>query len=134
MKTGFTYVRVGIANPRSKKYAFYRALVDTGADNAAIPSRIAKRLKLETLRREEVSTANGSTVMPVAGARIVLEGKEGFIDVWISGSMKEVILGVVALEALGFAVDPKTKRLIETRRMLYSISRAPSPIFAVPRE
>jgi aspartyl protease family protein len=49
-------------------------LVDTGATGTAIPSRLARELRLETEGKARASTAGGTVVGEIARADIALEG------------------------------------------------------------
>ena len=89
--------------------------VDTGATLVILPRAIADRLELHPTQTCPVELAGGVVqTWPVAEIRVALEGREAPMLCLISEGGAP-ILGVVALESLGLAVDPVRRRLVPSR-------------------
>jgi len=94
-----------------------RMLVDTGATYTVLPADLAKRLKItEAPRRLNVRLADGRRKsMRVGTVFIRLLGREAADTALIGPAGIEPLLGAEALEALGLAVDPTSRKLKPTR-------------------
>ena len=90
-------------------------IVDTGAFYTFLPPAICEALGLHMPLRERVTTADNRELLIEAGvAHIKINGREGAtlvgkLDVPLP------LLGVVALESLGYKVDPVSGVLEQTR-------------------
>jgi len=102
----------------SRSEASVRALVDTGfyGDLITLPryvEGIGIEFKYERIRR----LSNGRvTRVRFNGGEIVLEDTVTYGDIEIGGELElpegiEALLGVIALEKLGYRVNPRTRRL-----------------------
>jgi clan AA aspartic protease len=92
----------------------YRALVDTGFNGEVLVSRrVAEEAGLKPFRTKERVTVDGRRVrVEVAVAVIRLWGEESEVFVEILDELPlDVLVGVQALERLGYAVNPVTGRL-----------------------
>lgn len=86
-------------------------VVDTGAVVSAIPVSVAKELGIKFPVRRKFLLADGRTsVKRVGSAWIEIDGRKASTEV-IALTKGRPLLSVLALEALGFTVDPKTKTL-----------------------
>ena len=94
-----------------------RMLVDTGATYTVLPAELAKRLKITVApRRLNVRLADGRRkFMRVGTVFIRLLGREAADTALIGPAGIEPLLGAEALEALGLAVDPTSRKLKPTR-------------------
>jgi len=94
-----------------------RMLVDTGATYTVLPAELAKRLKITVApRRLNVRLADGRRKsMRVGTVFIRLLGREAADTALIGPAGIEPLLGAEALEALGLAVDPTSRKLKPTR-------------------
>ena len=101
---------------RAEKAATVRMLVDTGATFCVIPPRLARALGIGRPRRfVTVRLADGRRLRLGADvATLRIDGREAPATILV-GEVKEPILGVEALEALGLVVDPRRKRLSPSR-------------------
>jgi clan AA aspartic protease len=88
---------------------------DTGAFYTFLPPEICDELGLHLPLRERVTTADNRELVIEAGvAHIKINGREGATLVGKLG-VPVPLLGVVALESLGYKVDPVNGVLEETR-------------------
>ena len=86
--------------------------VDTGATLIVLPRAIAERLEVRPTQTCQVQLGGGvEQTWPVGEIRVALEGREAPMLCLISEGGAP-ILGVVALESLGLAVDPVRRRLV----------------------
>ena len=94
-----------------------RMLVDTRATYTVLPAELAKRLKITVApRRLNVRLADGRRKsMRVGTVFIRLLGREAADTALIGPAGIEPLLGAEALEALGLAVDPTSRKLKPTR-------------------
>ncbi len=104
---GFIHVDVDVLNPsNSEKSERVRVMVDTGATLSVLPASMLERLGVKRTGRRrfqgfggvitrEIGTANMSYADEVAGVTVVFGDEDD-----------PPILGVTALEVLGFAVNP----------------------------
>jgi aspartyl protease family protein len=101
---------------RAEKAVSVRMLVDTGATFTVIPRQLARALGIRRPRRlVGVRLADGRQVKMGADVAVIqIDGREAPATVLI-GDVAEPILGVEALEALGFVVDSRRKRLSPSR-------------------
>ena len=70
------YLPVTIINPTIKKHLKVFALIDTGADECALPASFAKPLghNLQAGQQRKISTGNGITIAYSHTTRIEIEG------------------------------------------------------------
>jgi predicted aspartyl protease len=92
-------------------------LVDTGATYTVLPADLAERLEITVApRRLRVRLAGGRhKSMRVGTVFVRLLGREAADTALIGRRGLEPLLGAEALEALGLAVDPTSRRLKPTR-------------------
>lgn len=91
-------------------------LVDTGATYSVIPPDLADEIGVARLGRTyRIELANGAPIeMDVGVALFRMMGREAPATVLI-GDVREPLLGVETLEALGLTVDPTTGTLRKKR-------------------
>ncbi len=92
----------------------YRALIDTGYNGRVLVSkRVAEELGLQVIGESERVTVDGRKVrVKVSYAKLRIDDAEGYVLVEILDELPlDVLIGVIALEELGFIVDPTTGTL-----------------------
>lgn len=90
------------------------ALVDTGATFPALPEDVIKELGLFKLGEHEAETADGTVKIELYGyAVIFIEDRLALSPIIKRPKGTSPLIGVVALEQMGFRVDPVTGRLIK---------------------
>jgi len=118
---GHTWVEVEISDLEKKHAERVNALVDTGATLTVLPKELADRLGIMPVSEADVQTGAGRIKLKKGEARVKIKDKEGPVIVLISEIIDKVLLGVVALESLGFEVDPTTETLKPAPLLLYAL-------------
>jgi predicted aspartyl protease len=116
---GHIWVEARLVNPISGVELKTLALVDTGATYTVVPWSVYEKLNLVIVGKKIVETAKGPTELDESFLVIEIKGKRAVTPVLISSrDLKDVLVGVLTLEALGLAVDPTTGELKESRILL----------------
>ena len=117
---GHVRVKVKIANParRHQPIEVMDALVDTSATWTMIPRSLADQLGLDIIGRKRVRTAETEVQLDHSFACIEWDGHDSVGDVVISDAYPGVLVGVLTLEVMALAVDPKTGRLVDSELLL----------------
>lgn len=115
---GHVRVEAKIANPLTSQEVKVVAFVDTSATFTVVPSWICEKLDLRIVGKKRVESAKGYADLDESFAVVEIEGKQGVTPILISRELKDVLIGVLTLEALGLTVDPITSKLKETRILL----------------
>ena len=98
-------------------------LVDTGARFTQLPEAIVAELGIVPSGYRAVHDADGTrAVVPVAEARITIQGVETATMVLCGRPQSLVLLGATTLESLGFGVDPIHKALIPIDAPMAAVS------------
>jgi clan AA aspartic protease len=112
---GLTHVTVEVLPLTGRRSFASEFLVDTGAIDCLAPSKLLRKIGIKPARRDVYELADGTSIeMPVGFARVRFMGDETVTKIVFGSDDAEPILGVVALESTGIAVDPVTRTL---RRM-----------------
>jgi predicted aspartyl protease len=116
---GITFIKVKVSNPaRPKKKAVHELLVDSGAVYSLLPVKELKKLGIKPVREEVFSLGNGECVTKKVGnALFEFAGKIGAAPI-IFGDEGVYLLGVTALEAMGFMLDPLRRELKQAPMLL----------------
>ena len=94
-------------------------LVDSGAVYSLVPTRVLRRLGLRPYRTETFTLADGTKVSRKVGdAYFEIDGNRGPAPVIFGEQGDEPLLGVTALESMGFVLDPFKRRLLPMRFLL----------------
>jgi len=115
---GHIWIEARLVNPISGTELKALALVDTGATYTIVPWSVYEKLNLVIIGKKMVETAKGPTELDESFLVIEIKGKRAVTPVLISRDLKDVLVGVLTLEALGLAVDPTTGELKESRILL----------------
>ncbi|MCF8884745.1 MAG: hypothetical protein L4877_03005 [Aigarchaeota archaeon] len=111
---GLTYVRVVLENPIKFLKEGIELLVDTGATLPWIPRKI-----LEQIGKKKFKTIGGEIVeRQVSFARIGYGESEAIVEVVMAEEGDSPVLGVVALENMGYRVNPVTGELEYTELLV----------------
>ena len=110
---GTTHVTVAVSDlAKTKKPYEATFLVDTGAIDCMAPKSRLTKAGIRSEGKDVYELANGQPVEYEYGfARITFMGSETVVQIILGPEDIEPILGVVALENVGIAVDPVSKTL-----------------------
>jgi clan AA aspartic protease len=90
-----------------------RALVDTGVTFPALPEDVVEKLDLPIHGKVEVETATGREKVKLALAIIQIEDRTAASYIIVRPRGTTPLIGVVALEQMGYRVDPVTGKLVK---------------------
>lgn len=116
-----TEVTVEIANPRRRKKRWQRlkVIADTGAIFTVFPKSLLRHLGISAYSEEEFRVADGRRISRRLGDVLLkIDGKERTVPVIFGEATDAPLLGVTALEILGFTIDPRTRKLKPTEMLL----------------
>jgi clan AA aspartic protease len=108
-----TQVTVAVVNPADPNRRWEGLfLVDTGAIDCYLPGNRLREIGLVPEGRRAYELADGTEVrLEIAVARFEYMGEVVGATVIFGADDVEPLLGVTALESLGFEVDPQNQRL-----------------------
>jgi len=90
------------------------ALIDTGATFPALPREIITQLGLPSLGEHPAETAEGARKVELAANAIIrVEDRIAQSPIIVRPRGTTPLIGVVALEQMGYKVDPVTGKLIK---------------------
>jgi predicted aspartyl protease len=115
---GHVWVDARLLNVDTGQEVRARALVDTGATFTIVPWWVHERLGFKVVGRRSAKTAKGYAEFDESFALVEVEGRRAVTPILISRELKDVLMGVITLEALGLEVDPTTGKLKETEILL----------------
>jgi clan AA aspartic protease len=115
---GHIWVEARLINPINGAELKTRALVDTGATYTVVPWSIYEKLNLMIVGKKIVETAKGPEELEESFLIIEIKNRKAVTPVLISKELKDVLVGVLTLEALGLVADPVTGELKESRILL----------------
>ncbi len=109
---GLTFLKVKVSNPQHpRRETVHELLVDSGAVYSLLPEKELKKLAIKPVREAEFCLGNGGTVVrKVGNALFEFQGKIGAAPI-IFGDEGVYLLGVTALDAMGFMLDPLRREL-----------------------
>ena len=106
-------VDVEIGDMDGRRFEALRALVDTGSTYVRVPSSILRSLDIQPSEHQRFEMADGRVEeYPIGEAKIRFENRTRFTVVVFGEDDSGALLGAVALESFGFAVDPIGQRLV----------------------
>jgi predicted aspartyl protease len=110
---GFTYVKVRVYNPADlARSEVVELLVDSGAIFTSIPQSVLEKIGVKPVARRKLKVYGGGIVERDTGVGIIeYEGVRAGAPVIFGKQEDTSILGATTLEALGYQVDPVTKKL-----------------------
>jgi predicted aspartyl protease len=107
-KMGLTHVAVRLFNSNSQDIYEANFLVDTGATDTMAPAFELKKIGIQPIGKDLYELEHGSAELTFMGEVVPMRIVFGPDD-------SKPILGVIALEAAGFIVDPKNETLRKLR-------------------
>ncbi len=111
---GIFHVPVTVSGVTGERSVTLDVLVDTGDTISLIPPRILNELGIRPHRQARFSLASQSdTVLDIGSARLQIDGAYETLPIAFGPDDAEPLLGALALEAFGFAVDTVNRKLVK---------------------
>jgi predicted aspartyl protease len=120
---GMFEVKVKLANlTATNRTEEVSLLVDTRSTLSWIPRTILEKLGVNALSRLPFTLADGRQIeRDTTAVLMTIDGRKASVSVAYGEPGERVVLGLTALEALGFIADPVAKKLIPRNlRALYA--------------
>ncbi len=109
---GFIHVNVEISNPAAPDDSeSVRVLVDTGATLSVLPASMLERLGVRREGRRRFLGFGGTVTRDTGIVRIRYGGAAAGVSTVFGAENDPPIMGVTALEVLGFDADPVSGKL-----------------------
>lgn len=116
---GFVYVEVEISNPAAPEMSEEITMfVDTGATLSVLPARLLDRLGVRRENTREFRGFAEDLTRDTGIVRIAYEGIREGVSAVFGMDGDPVVMGVTALEVLGYQVDPENDRLVRADMLL----------------
>ena len=104
---GFVHVNIGISNPSEPdRTEEVRVLVDTGATLSVLPSSLLERLEVRRIGQRSFRGFGGTITRDVGQIGMSYDGVMAGVTVVFGNEDDPAVMGVTALESLGYQVDP----------------------------
>ena len=118
---GTVYVNVNLSNLARPGLVGeeVRVLVDTGATLSVFPASLLDQLGIERIGQRRFRGFGGVVTRDIGDARMHYDGVEAPVLVVFGNEGDPAIMGVTALEMLGYHVDPVTEELHRVDMLLY---------------
>lgn len=112
-------VPVDIGDARGERWQRVAAAVDTGANFSVMPAGLLRRLgHVPAGSRRFRLAGGGEAEFEFLDAPIRLDGQSAYTPIVFGNDDAQPILGAIALERFGLAVDPTARRLVPIDALL----------------
>jgi len=112
INTGFTFIKVRVYNFDLSMWEDIEVLVDSEAIYTSIPRNILEKLGLKPIAKQKLRLFSAEVVEhDIGGVVVEYKGRRAIVPVIFGESGDIPVLGVTALESLGYQLDPVTKKL-----------------------
>ena len=117
---GLTRAEVRVYNPVDlAKFESIELLVNSGAIFTSLPRTLLEKLGLKPVDRRKLEVYGGTILERDVGGAVIEYGDKRAVVPLIFGEPKDTpVLGATALEALGYQLDPVTKKLIPAKLLM----------------
>jgi len=96
-----------------------KALVDTGATFPALPEELVEKLGLFVLKEVNGEIAEGERKLKLTSTLVEIDERSAVSYTIIRPSKTTALIGVVALEQMGYRLDPMTGELIKGLPLMF---------------
>ena len=118
-------VTIEVGDPESGRFEALEALVDTGASYLVVPRPLLRSLGVDVIEQRPFTLADGRETRYDVGITSVRVDGRTFPVVTVFGDAgTQALLGAVALETFGLAVDPINRRLVPVSGLLMAYRSA----------
>ena len=109
---GFLHIDVEVSNPASPAVSeSVRVLVDSGATLSVLPAEMLERLGIRRVGRRRLQGFGGVVTRDVGTVDLRYDGIQSGVTAIFGDAGDPPIMGVTALETMGFELDPVRGRL-----------------------
>ena len=109
---GFVHVNVDISNPSEPdRTEELRVLVDTSATLSVLPTSLLERLEIRPISQRRLRGFGGTVTRDVGMVIMRYAGVDAGVTAVFGDEGDPAIMGVTALETLGYEVDPTSGEL-----------------------
>jgi aspartyl protease family protein len=116
---GFAHVTVRVYSIDLTKWEDVEVLVDSGVLFTSMPRSVLERLGFKPIARRKLRVYGGGLVeRDIGGVVVEYEGQRAIVPVIFGEEGGIPVLGVAALEALGYQIDPVSKKLKPTELLM----------------
>ena len=116
---GFVHVNVGLSNPAQPDLTEeVRVLVDTGATLSVLPRNLLEELGIPRIGQRRFRGFGGTVTRDVGNVNMRYDGVEAGVTVVFGDEGDPAIMGVTALESMGYSVDPAAGELSQVDMLI----------------
>lgn len=109
---GLIHVEVGVSNPATPDVREkIRVLVDTGAMLSVLPTSMLERLGIPRVGSKRFRGFGGEVKRDIGNVTMHYDGEAGAAGVIFGNEDDPPIMGVTAMETMGFEADPGSGKL-----------------------
>lgn len=124
MAVGVTRVVVAVAHPsQERRPEQVELLLDTGALLTVVPRAILQSLGVRPTERRRFRGFAGEVERDTGGIWMEYEGQSSIVPVVFGEDGDPALMGITALEALGYEVDPVAGKLRRTDLLLLLLTQ-----------
>ena len=117
---GLIYVTVGLSNPPATDAAEeVNAMVATGSLLSIFPTNMLERLGIRRIGQRRLHGFGGVTTRPSGTVNLTYGGEIAGVTVIFGKDHDPAIMGLIALQSLGFNVDPVAGELTPVETLMY---------------
>lgn len=107
-----THVPITIINPVNKKRLRLQFLIDSGAYYSIVPETVLGNIGVKRDSKRKFILGNGTIIeRDLGGVEYEYKGKRGFAPVVFGKSDDLSLIGVTALEIMGYCLNPVDRTL-----------------------
>ena len=116
---GLIYVTVGLSNPSETAAAEeVNAMVATESMLSIFPTNMLERLGIRQIGQRRLHGFGGPTTRPTGTVNLTYDGEIAGVTVIFGKDNDPAIMGLTALESLGFNVDPVAGELTRVETLM----------------
>ena len=116
---GFVHVNIGLSNPSEPGISEeVRVLVDTGATLSVLPSGLLENLGIQRTGQRRLRGFGGVITRDTGTVNMTYDGEVAGVTTVFGEESDPTVMGVTALESLGFNVNPVAGELTRVEMLI----------------
>ena len=116
---GFVYVDLGLSNPSDPdRVAAVNTMVDTGATLSVFPTAVLEGLGIPRIGQRRLRGFGGVITRDIGNVNMSYSGEVAGVTVIFGEEGDPTVMGVTALEVLGFNVNPVAEELTQVDTLI----------------